>query len=114
VGAVPRFDTPDKTGWDIARAQVVAATPVARLVFLERPGGSEARAHAVPPANGVRLLAMHAVWLGDPDERGPQLFGPLLDLAHLVPGVGLRLPLDPSWLAGVPPVFADILLADIA
>ncbi|HZN14855.1 MAG TPA: hypothetical protein VFB78_11335 [Acidimicrobiales bacterium] len=98
AGSAPRFDTPDKTAWDIAPWQVDGPVELSQLVFLDQAGGSDVVDVAVSAPEAVQLLARHALWLGEPDDRGRRLFGPAVDLAARLPARRLRFPVSDLWL----------------
>ena len=97
-GSAPRFEAPDKVAWDIASAMVDGPVPLAEMVFLDEPGGTDVEQESLDTGEVVRRLARHALWLGHPDERGRRLFGPTVDVANQVRASRLRLPVSDSWL----------------
>jgi hypothetical protein len=107
AGSVPRFETPDKTAWDIAPAQAGGPLPVAGVVFLEPPGGERPQWDPVPQAEVVRVLARHAAWLRDPAEAPRSLFPLAMRLAGAVRVARLRLPHTSGWLDDLPAVLAS-------
>jgi len=107
LGSVPRFQTPDKTAWDIASAQAGGSLPVTGLVFLEPPGGDQPEWEPVPQADVVRVLARHAAWLRDPAEAPRSLFPLAMRLAAAVRVARLRLPRSTTWLDDLPAVLAS-------
>jgi hypothetical protein len=56
------------------------------------------------PPEALAVLARHAVWLGEPDERASQLFPRCVHLLGAVPAASMRVPLDPGWLDLAHPV----------
>ncbi len=106
AGAGVRFETPDKTAWDLAGRQPDHAVPLALVAFLDEPGGDGPSCRAVGRADAVARLAGDAVWLGEQDRRGEALFGPVSALTRAVPAVALRAPRRPSWLDGLPELLA--------
>lgn len=108
-GARARFDTYDKTAWDIAPRQVVAALPLACVLGVQPPGGAAPSLTPVPRAEALRRLASDTVWLGDPARREVAMFEAVARVSGAVPFASLQLPLSPSWLDGVLPFLADAL-----
>jgi hypothetical protein len=106
AGASLRFDTPDKAAWDLAPWQAPGPVPVARLVFLDPPGGNGPRWESVSQPAAVRDLARHAAWLRDPTEAPRHLFGLALALTKHVRCDHLRLPRDQAWLDDLPEVLS--------
>jgi hypothetical protein len=98
AGSTELFSGGGKTAWDIGDSRPVDPLPVVRLVVLEEPGGSVPRWQPVERPGTVEALAEHAVWLGEQDERGRHLFGPILQVTGQVPMSRLRLPRSPDWL----------------
>ncbi len=98
IGSEPRFDSPYKTGWDIAFKQTTEPTAVTHLVLLQSPGGESPSVESVSHPDALHDLARHAVWLGDQSQRGRELFGPTAELISKVPAVRLRFPRRDSWL----------------
>jgi hypothetical protein len=107
IGARPRFETGDKTAWDIASVQAREPRAVTQLVLLDTPGGEAPMVEAVAGSAAIRDIAHHAVWLGEQDERGRRLFRPTAEMATRVPTVRLRLPRHESWLDSVPELLAS-------
>jgi hypothetical protein len=103
-GADVRFETPDKTAWDIARVQHDAPVPMTRLVFLDPPGGDAPRWQTLSQPEAIKALATHAVWLRDPEEAGRELFGLSATVTSHVTAARLRLPRRTSWLEELPAV----------
>lgn len=110
VGASVRFETPDKTGWDIAPNQARSPVPLAAIVFLDAPGVEDPVCTPVARPERIGRLADDAVWLLEPDGRGPALFGKVARLTASVPAWRVRLRASPSWLDPVP----DLLAATVA
>jgi hypothetical protein len=106
VGSAQRFGSAYKTGWDIAASQTPVPRPITHVVLLDAPGGGDALLEPVPAAVAIRRLAPHGVWLGDQDELGRRLFGPIADLVAKVPAFRLRMPRSDSWLDEVPGLLA--------
>jgi hypothetical protein len=99
-----RFETPDKTAWDIATRQHSAPVPVSRLVFLDPPGGDTPRWQILSQPEAIKALAAHAVWLRAPEEAGRELFGLAATVTSHVTAARLRLPRRASWLEELPAV----------
>jgi hypothetical protein len=101
-GSTVRFETLDKTVWDIADRQSTTALPIGHLVVVDEPGGDAAAVTALATGEAVAALADHAVWLAEAEAAPAALFSPLARLATEVPVSRLRLPRRDSWLDGVP------------
>lgn len=108
-GAEVRFETPDKTAWDIAGRQAPGPLPLARIVGLEAPGGSTPSVTSLGRAEALSRLASHTVWLGEPARREVALFDAVASVSGAVPFASLRLPFSSSWLDGVPAILAGAL-----
>jgi hypothetical protein len=106
AGAQPRFSSPDKIAWDIESALVNHPVPLGEIVFLEEPGDASVERQSLVSSEVVRRLAAHALWLGRSDEKGPRLFGPIVDVAGSAPATALRMPRRESWLDELPDVLA--------
>jgi hypothetical protein len=104
AGAGVRFETPDKTAWDIAARQHSAPVPVTRLVLLDPPGGDTPRWQVLSQPEAIKALATHAVWLRDPEDSGRELFGLAATVTSHVTAARLRLPRRASWLEELPAV----------
>lgn len=104
VGATLRFETPDKAAWDLEPWQPLGPLSVARLVFLDPPGGDSPQWRPLSQPEAVRDLAGHAAWLADPADASRRLFPLALELTKHVEAVHLRLPRSNSWLEGLPDV----------
>ncbi len=100
-GASARFETPDKTAWDLAPVQVRAAVPVERIVVLDEPGGDAPRRTPVSRADAVALVAPHAVWLGAQSEVAARLFPSVLRVTAAVEIERVRVPRSAAWLDDV-------------
>jgi hypothetical protein len=98
TGSSPLFSTAGKTAWDLSEWRPVDAMPLSQLILLERPGGTEPRWQPLDRPAATGALAEHAVWLGDQDEGGRHLFGPIVRLTGWVPVARLRLPSATGWL----------------
>lgn len=99
AGASVRFETPDKTAWDLAPWQVDEPTPIRSVVALEPPGGHEVERRALSRPDALAALARAAFWIGAPDERAAAVFGPCVRLLGATSVVALRSPVDPDWVA---------------
>lgn len=109
VGAAARFETADKTGWDMAPWQALTPVPLGAIVFLDAPGGQAPVCSAVARPARLGRLAGDVVWLHEPEARGPGLFDKVARLTAAVPAWQVRLPRDPSWLAPVPELLGAVL-----
>lgn len=98
VGAAVRFETPDKTAWDLAPWLADGPVPVRSIVVLEPPGGTEVERKVLVKADAVAAVARHAFWLGDPAERAGAVFRPCVRLVGATTVATLRSPIDPGWL----------------
>lgn len=108
-GARVRFETYDKTAWDIAPRQVVEALPLGCVLGLEPPDGAAPALLPITRAEALRRLASDTVWLGDPARREVAMFEAVARVSGAVPFASLQLPFSPSWLDGVLPFLADAL-----
>ena len=97
-GAEVRFETPDKTAWDLAPWLVDEPVPVRSIVALEPPGGQAIERRELGKADALAALARHAFWLGAPDERAGAVFRPCVRVVGAVPVASLRSPVDPGWV----------------
>ncbi len=93
----PRFQTAEKTAWDIAPWQVDRPVVVGRVVFLEHAGGTSIMREHVDRAAGVASLARMTAWLSEPSLRAAATFGPSVELAGAAPAMRLRLPVSADW-----------------
>ena len=109
AGAAVRFETYDKTGWDIGPRQPGEPVTLGAIVSLEAPGGNRPVCAALPRAEGVRRLAADAVWLHEGDDRGRAQFGMVTQVTGAVPTMQLQVPRDQSWLDPVPELLAAAL-----
>ncbi|HUR79004.1 MAG TPA: hypothetical protein VMZ22_13735 [Acidimicrobiales bacterium] len=105
-GSEVLFESGDKTAWDIAPRQPAGPVPIARIVVLDPPTGEVLRADEISATDAIRSLARHAVWLGEPDERGPSLFGRVARLTAKVPAYRVRLPRGDVWTNAMSDLFA--------
>jgi hypothetical protein len=109
-GSRALFEQIDKTGWDIAGMQTSEAKPLSRIVLLEAPGGAAPLLQPVSPAEAIRTLAPHAVWLLEQEDRARHLFEPVSALAARVPAFRMRLPRNDRWRENLPELLAATAL----
>jgi hypothetical protein len=105
-GATARFESPDKTAWDIAPVMAGAPTPVSTVVLLEPPGGDAPRWEPLSQPDAVRAIAQHAMWLRDPADAPERLFRLALQLTRRVECARLRLPRRERWLEDLPEILS--------
>lgn len=99
AGASILFHSSEKTAWDLAPFRdAPGPVPVTSVVVLGAPlpGGAPSR-QTLTSGEAIGALAPHAVWLGDKNQTGLRLFGPVADMAARVPVSALRLPLSDDW-----------------
>ncbi len=94
-----RFETADKTAWDIARWQVDRPMPIARVVFLDRPGGDSVVWESVDRSHAIASIARFTSWLGDQADRAKSTFGACVKIAGAVEPARMRLPVTDDWLS---------------
>lgn len=99
-GASMLFESSEKTAWDVRGfGHVPGPTPVEELVILEPPlPGERPRRTLLQTGQAIRALAPHAIWLGDSQETGRRLFGPVAVAAARIPVSVLRLPVRDDWI----------------
>jgi len=100
AGAEVLFESSEKTAWDLGPLrQAPGPTPVAGLVVLERPvPGAYPVRRILQAGEAIGALAPHAVWLGDREETGRRLFGPVSEAVARIPVSVLRLPVRDDWI----------------
>lgn len=94
------FESSEKTAWDLSPYRdAPGPVPVTSLIVLDPPvTGGTPRRRTLAPGEAIGALAPHAVWLGDQDQTGRRLFGPVADAAARIPVSGLRLPVAEDWV----------------
>ncbi len=97
-GSTARFETRDKTAWDITPWLVSDPVEVAEIVFLQPAGGTAVSQGRLEASAAIRSLAHSTVWLIEHDRRAAQTFGPITRVASSVPASTLRLPISDDWL----------------
>lgn len=96
--SAPRYQTLDKTAWDIAPMQTVDATPIDEIIFLESAGGERAEREQLPAAEVVRRLTLSTIWLTDPDARTRSTFHRTARLSRTIRCARVRFPVAADWL----------------
>lgn len=107
--ATVRFETRDKTAWDLTGRQIRGPIPLAGFVGLEQPQGTAPRLQALARPDAIRRLAADIVWLGHPDDRAAASFAGVARVSGVVAASTLQLPLGPSWLDQAPRLLAAAL-----
>ena len=97
-GSTPRFQTAEKTAWDIAPWQIDRPVAIDRLVFMERAGGETVLWEPMDVGDAIARLARLTSWLGDPDERANVTFASCVKVAGAAPAARLRLPVGEDWV----------------
>lgn len=97
AGSRPRFQTAEKTAWDIEPWQVDRPVVVGSLVFLEPPAGDSVMRTPIDRAEAVASLALRTAWLGERSLRAAATFSPSVTLAGAAYATRLRFPLSEGW-----------------
>lgn len=97
VNAAMQFDSVDKSGWDITALQPTTPLALSDVVHLVPPGGDAPSLVTLPTAEALPVIARHAVWLLEPEDRGRRSFGAGARLASHVRVHQLQLPRSDSW-----------------
>lgn len=97
VHASMQFDSVDKSGWDIAALQPSTPLPLTDVIHLVPPGGDAPSLTTLSAAEALPVIARHAVWLLEPEERGRRSFAAAARLSSAVRVHQLQLPRSDSW-----------------
>lgn len=108
-GAASRFQTADKTAWDIAPWQTGRASLVAHLVFMEPAGGDATVCERISTADAIPRFVHHNVWLGWPPKRAETTFRPAVTVASSAPAARLRLSVASDWAKEAVVVLSDLV-----
>jgi hypothetical protein len=98
ASSAARFETPDKTAWDIAPLQTVDAVPVGEILFLESAGGAGTERELLAPAEVIRRLIRSTIWLSDPDRRAASTFHRAARLSKAIPCSRIRFAVADDWI----------------
>jgi hypothetical protein len=96
-GSTVRFETADKTAWDIEPWQVDRPLPIGRIAFMQ-PAAPPAVWRALDLAEAVARLVRSAIRLEAPAERAREVFARCATIAHAAPAAEFRVPVSADWV----------------
>jgi hypothetical protein len=94
----PRFEALDKIAWDLDTWMAHSPARVARIMFLEPPGGDELLWEWLPSDAAVTRLVELATWFQNNDGFARAVLPQVVNLAMAVPAFRMRVPLRADWL----------------
>lgn len=98
ASSLVRFETPEKTAWDIASHQVLDAVSIHEILFLEPAGGDRTERERLSAAEAIARLTRSAIWLTDPDRRAASTFHRTASLSRAIACSRIRFAVADDWV----------------